>query len=69
MGEGRGIISAEYSTEESIDLLISDGIESIALQLSDQKSENKKNKRSFFSRINKPILFIWIWLVWGLLPV
>lgn len=69
VGEGRGIISAEYSTEESIDLLISDGIESIALQLSDQKSENKKNKRSFFNRINKPILFIWIWLVWGLLPV
>ena len=43
VAQGKGLISAEYSTENSIDYLLKSGVESIAYQLCDKEYEAVKN--------------------------
>ena len=71
VGQGKGIISAEYSTENSIDYLLKIGIESIAYELCEK--EVPKEKVSILRSINKhrgkiTITGIILWLIWGWMP-
>ncbi len=72
VAQGKGLISAEYSTENSIDYLLKSGVESIAYQLCGiDESEPPKKSESFFSKIYKQrkiigIVSFVLWLAWGL---
>ena len=73
VAQGKGLISAEYSTENSIDYLLKSGVESIAYQLSDEDipPELLNQSESFFSKIYKQrkvigIVSFVLWLAWGL---
>ena len=72
VAQGKGLISAEYSTENSIDYLLKSGVESIAYQLCGfDESELPKKSESFFSKIYKQrkiigIVSFVLWLAWGL---
>ena len=72
VAQGKGLISAEYSTENSIDYLLKSGVESIAYQLSDEDipPEILNQSESFFSKIYKQrkiigIVSFVLWLAWG----
>jgi TolB-like protein len=69
---GKSVISAEYSTQNSIDDITIQGMESISYQLCNMEVP-KPPKPSFFESMykNKGIIFItWfaLWIGWGLLP-
>ena len=72
VAQGKGLISAEYSTENSIDYLLKSGVESIAYQLCGiGESESQKKSEPLFSKIYKQrkvigIVSFVIWLAWGL---
>ena len=72
VAQGKGLISAEYSTENSIDYLLKSGVEAIAYQLCGiGESEPPKKSESFFSKIYKQrkiigIVSFVLWLAWGL---
>ena len=65
VAQGKGLISAEYSTENSIDYLLKSGVESIAYQLC-----GIGESEPLFSKIYKQrkvigiVLFV-LWLAWG----
>ncbi len=69
---GASLISAEYSTQNSIDDVITQGIESISYQLCNMEVP-KPPKPSFFVRMYNSrgkifLACITIWIGWGLLP-
>ena len=69
---GKSVISAEYSTQNSIDDVTTNGMESISYQLCNMEVP-KSNNLNFFGSIYKNkgiILLTWfaIWIGWGLLP-
>ena len=69
---GKSVISAEYSTQNSIDDVITQGIESISYQLCNMEVP-KPPKPSFFARMYNSrgkifLACITIWIGWGLLP-
>ena len=72
VAQGKGLISAEYSTENSIDYLLKSGVESIAYQLCGiGESEPQKKSEPLFSKIYKQrkvigIVSFVLWLAWGL---
>ena len=72
VAQGKGLISAEYSTENSIDYLLKNGVESIAYQLCGiGEPESQKKSEPLFSKIYKQrkiigIVSFVLWLAWGL---
>ena len=69
---GESLISAEYSTQNSIDDVITNGMESISYQLCNMEVP-KPPKPSFFERMYKNrgkilLACITLFLGWGLLP-
>ena len=69
---GKSVISAEYSTQNSIDDVTTKGMESISYQLCNMEVP-KPPKPSFFARMynnrDKILLAcLTIWVGWGLLP-
>ena len=69
---GQSLIIAEYTTNTSIDDVITNGVESISHQLCSMEAPKVK-KPSLFENMykNKGIIFItWfaLWIGWGLLP-
>ena len=72
VAQGKGLISAEYSTENSIDYLLKNGVESIAYQLCGiGEPESQKKSEPLFSKIYKQrkiigIVSFVLWLGWGL---
>ena len=69
---GKSVISAEYSTQNSIDHVITQGIESISYQLCNMEVP-KPPKPSFFARMYNSrgkifLASLTLWIGWGLLP-
>jgi len=69
---GKSVISAKYSTQNSIDDVTTQGMESISYQLCNMEVP-KPLKPSFFARIYNSrgkIFLAWLtlWIGWGLLP-
>ena len=69
---GESLISAKYSTQNSIDDLLTDGMRSVSYKLCNIEIPKPKPP-TFFERINNhkgKIILTWLilWFGWGLLP-
>jgi hypothetical protein len=69
---GKSVISAEYSTQNSIDDITIQGMESISYQLCNMEVP-KPPKPSFFARMYNSrgkifLACLTLWIGWGLLP-
>ncbi|MDP6584641.1 MAG: CsgG/HfaB family protein, partial [Anaerolineales bacterium] len=69
---GKSVISAEYSTQNSIDDVTTQGMESISYQLCNMEVP-KPPKPSFFTRLYNSrgkifLACLTLWIGWGLLP-
>ena len=66
VAQGKGLISAEYSTENSIDYLLSNGVESIAYQLCGIGESEPLFSKIYKQRKIIGIVSFVLWLAWGL---
>ena len=72
VASGESLISAKYSTQNSIDDLLTDGMRSVSYKLCNMEIPKPKPP-TFFERINNhkgKIILTWLilWFGWGLLP-
>ena len=65
VAQGKGLISAEYSTENSIDYLLSNGVESIAYQLCGIGESEPLFSKIYKQRKIISIVSFVLWLAWG----